>query len=91
MNMEVITSAASEVLVNVVLAVITLAGAYAVYYIRLAGTKVKEQTSQIKDESEGARERPRRRAQPRDALGRGDGADHGPGPSRRREGRSSEP
>lgn len=51
MNMEVITSAASEVLVNVVLAVITLAGAYAVYYIRLAGTKVKEQTSQIKDES----------------------------------------
>lgn len=51
MNMELITSAASEVLVNVVLAVITFAGAYAVYYIRLAGAQVKAQTSQIKDES----------------------------------------
>lgn len=49
--MELITSVASEVLVNIVLAVITLAGAYAVYYIRLAGAKVKAQTSQIKDES----------------------------------------
>lgn len=51
MNMELITSAASEALVNIVLAVITLAGAYAVYYIRLAGAQVKAQTSQIKDES----------------------------------------
>lgn len=51
MNMELITSTAGEVLVNIVLAVITLAGAYAVYYIRLAGAQVKAQTSQIKDES----------------------------------------
>ena len=50
MNMELITSAASEVLVNVVLAVITFAGAYAVYYIRLGSVKLKEQTEQIKDE-----------------------------------------
>lgn len=49
--MELITSVASEVLVNIVLAVITLAGAYAVYYIRLAGAQVKVQMSQIKDES----------------------------------------
>ena len=32
MNMEVITSAAGNVLANIVLAVIALAGAYAVYY-----------------------------------------------------------
>ena len=32
MNMELIQSAASDALVNVVLAVIALAGAYAVYY-----------------------------------------------------------
>ena len=91
MNMEVITSAASEVLVNVVLAVITLAGAYAVYYIRLAGTKVKEQTSQIKDES--ARKVLENALA--DVLNLAtlsvDGADHGPGPPRRREGRSGEP
>lgn len=50
MNMELIQSAASDVLVNVVLAVIALAGAYAVYYIRLGAAKLKEQTAQIKDE-----------------------------------------
>ena len=32
MNMELITSAASDALVNVVLAIIALAGAYGVYY-----------------------------------------------------------
>lgn len=51
MNMELITSAASDALVNVVLAVIALAGAYAVYYIRLGASKVKAQTAQIKDEA----------------------------------------
>ena len=51
MNMEVITSAASTALANIVLAVIALAGAYAVYYIRLAGAQVKAQTKQIEDES----------------------------------------
>ena len=34
MDMEIITSAASTALANIVLAVIALAGAYAVYYIR---------------------------------------------------------
>ena len=42
MDMNVITSAASNALANIVLAVIALAGAYAVYYIRLAGAQVKE-------------------------------------------------
>ena len=51
MNMELIQSAASDALVNVVLAVIALAGAYAVYYIRLGAAKLKEQTAQIKDEA----------------------------------------
>lgn len=51
MNMELIQSAASDVLVNVVPAVIALAGAYAVYYIRLGAAKLKEQTAQIKDEA----------------------------------------
>lgn len=51
MNMELIQSAASDALVNVVLAVIALAGAYAVYYIRLGAAKLKDQTAQIKDEA----------------------------------------
>ena len=51
MNMELIQSAASDALVNVVLAVIALAGAYAVYYIRLGAAKLMEQTAQIKDEA----------------------------------------
>lgn len=51
MNMEVITSAADSVLTNIVLAVIALAGAYAVYYIRLAGAQVKAQTKQIEDKT----------------------------------------
>ncbi len=51
MNMEVITSAAGNVLANIVLAVIALAGAYAVYYIRLAGAQVKAQTKQIEDKT----------------------------------------
>ena len=55
MNTELITSAASHVLANIVLAVIALAGAYAVYYIRLAGAQVKAQTRRITDAA--ARER----------------------------------
>lgn len=51
MNMEVIQNAASEMLVNIVLAVIALAGAYAVYYIRLGASKLKAQTAQISDEA----------------------------------------
>lgn len=51
MNMEIITSAASTMLANIVLAVIALAGAYAVYYIRLAGAQVKAQTKRIEDNS----------------------------------------
>lgn len=51
MNMELITSAASDALVNVVLAIIALAGAYGVYYIQLGAAKLKEQTAQIKDEA----------------------------------------
>ena len=47
MNMELITSAASDALVNVALAII----AYGVYYIRLGAAKLKEQTAQIKDET----------------------------------------
>lgn len=50
MNMELIQSAASEMLVNIALAVIALVGAYAVYFIRLGASKVKAQTSQLKDE-----------------------------------------
>ena len=51
MNMELIQSAASEMLVNIALAVIALVGAYAVYFIRLGASKVKAQTSQLKDEA----------------------------------------
>lgn len=51
MNMEIITTAASEAVLNITLAAIALAAAYAVYYIRLAATKVKKQTQQIEDES----------------------------------------
>lgn len=51
MNMEIITSAVSNALTNIVLAVIARAGGYAVYYIRLAGAQVKAQTKQIEDET----------------------------------------
>ena len=51
MDMQLITNAASVTLANIVLAVIALAGAYAVYYIRLAGANVKAQTKKIKDET----------------------------------------
>nr|DAR93104.1 MAG TPA: hypothetical protein [Caudoviricetes sp.] len=51
MDMNIIQSAATEMLVNISLAVISLAGAYAVYYIRLGASKLKAQTAQISDES----------------------------------------
>lgn len=51
MDIQVIQSAASEALVNVTLAAITLAAAVAMYYIKIAAAKVKAQTAQIKDES----------------------------------------
>lgn len=50
MNMEIIQSAASSALLNVTLAVIALVAAVAVYYIKLAASKVKAQTTQIKDQ-----------------------------------------
>lgn len=49
MDMEIITSAASATLANIVLAVIGLVGAYAVYYIRLAAAQAKAQTKRIED------------------------------------------
>lgn len=51
MNMEIIQEAASGVLLNVSLAVITLLGACAVYYIRLGAEKLKVQTAQITDDA----------------------------------------
>ena len=51
MNMDIIQSAAFEMLLNVALAVLALAGAYAVYYIRLGTSKLKAQTAQIEDAS----------------------------------------
>ena len=45
MDMNVITSAASNALANIVLAVIALAGAYAVYYIRLAGAQIEDKAA----------------------------------------------
>ena len=51
MDMAIIQNAATEVLVNITLAVIALAGSFAVYYIRLGASKLKAQTAQISDES----------------------------------------
>ena len=45
-----IQSVVSETLVNLMLAVITLAGTYAIYYIRLGASKLQAQTAQIADE-----------------------------------------
>lgn len=50
MDMEIITGAASDALVNILLAVITLGGAYALYYLKLGAAKIKAQTAQIEDE-----------------------------------------
>ena len=49
--MEAIQNAASSLLVNIALAVISLAGAYALYYIHIAAAKATEQIARIKDEA----------------------------------------
>lgn len=49
--MEAITSAAGELLVNFALAILSLAGAYAVYYIHLGMAKLREQTAQLQSEA----------------------------------------
>ena len=49
MDMDIIRNAATELLVNITLGVISLAGAYGVYYIRLGASKLKAQTAQIAD------------------------------------------
>lgn len=49
--MDIIQSTASEVLINLALGVITLLGAYGVYFIQKAAAKVQTQTARIKDES----------------------------------------
>lgn len=49
--MEAITNAAGELLVNFTLAILSLAGAYAVYYIRIGTSKLREQTAQFKAEA----------------------------------------
>ena len=51
MDMGIIQNAANELLLNVSLAVISLVGGYAVYYIRLGAEKVRAQTTQIADEA----------------------------------------
>lgn len=50
MNLEVITQAAGTALTHIVLALLSLAAAYAVYYIRLAAAKAKAQTAKLTDE-----------------------------------------
>ena len=51
--MESIQTMASELLVNLALGVLTLLGAYAMYYIRIGVSMAKRKTAAIKDE--GAR------------------------------------
>lgn len=48
--MEAIQAAASELLVNVALGVITILGAYAVYYLQKGVARIKAQTEQLRDE-----------------------------------------
>lgn len=49
--MEAIQTMAREVLVNVALGVITLLGAYEMYYIRIGVNMAKAKTSQIEDDA----------------------------------------
>lgn len=92
MSMEIIQSAATELLVNVALAVLALAGAYAVYYIRLGTSKLKAQTAQIEDAStrkvlDDALEDVANLA----TLSVGAIADHGKGAARGGQGRQGKP
>ena len=49
--MEVIQNAASELLVNLVLGVLSVLGAYGIYWLRKGAVKIQEQTAQLKDEA----------------------------------------
>lgn len=51
MDMELIAGAARTALTNLTLALLSLAAAYAVYYIRVAAAQAKKRTSQITDEA----------------------------------------
>ncbi len=51
MDMELIAGAARTALTNVTLALLSLAAAYAVYYIRVAAAQAKKRTGQIEDEA----------------------------------------
>lgn len=50
-KMESIQTMASELLVNLALGVLTLLGAYAMYYIRIGVSMAKMKTAAIKDEA----------------------------------------
>ena len=50
MDMEIIKQAVMELLLTIALGVLTLAGSYAAYYIKLATAKVQAQTAKIEDE-----------------------------------------
>lgn len=49
--MDIIQSTATGVLVNLALGVITLLGAYGVYFVQKAATKVQTQTAKLKDDA----------------------------------------
>ena len=48
--MEIIQTALTETRLRILLGIITLAGAYATYYLHLNASKLKVQTAQIKDD-----------------------------------------
>lgn len=50
MDMGLIREAATGILTNVMLGILSLAGTYAIYYIRLGALKLQAQTTQIADE-----------------------------------------
>lgn len=50
MDVETIMQAVQELLLNLALGVVTLAGSYAVDYIKLGSAKVQAQTAKIEDE-----------------------------------------
>ena len=50
METGTIQNAANTLLTDAMLAVVSLAGAYGIYFIRLCATKVKSQTAQIRNE-----------------------------------------
>lgn len=50
MDMEIIMETVKELLLTLALGVVTLAGSYAAYYIKLGTAKVQAQTAKIEDE-----------------------------------------